>query len=75
MMAFEVGGVPTTTLIGTDQNNLNWTVNHATSEFSLPLILITSLTSISDTQLMLSVVDSNGSAGGIPPRLYTVVSE
>lgn len=24
---------------------------------------------------MLSVVDSQGSAGGIPPRLYTVVSE
>lgn len=32
MMAFEVNGVPTTTFIGTDENNLTWQVNHAPSE-------------------------------------------
>ncbi|KAI0791341.1 hypothetical protein C8Q75DRAFT_73715 [Abortiporus biennis] len=29
MMAFKFGGVPTTTLIGSDATNLSWTVNHA----------------------------------------------
>lgn len=57
MMAFEVGGVPTTTLVGTDEKSLSWTVNHAPN-----------------AQLMLGMVDSNGSSGGIPPKLYTVVT-
>jgi hypothetical protein len=56
-MAFEVGGVPTTTLVGTDEKSLSWTVNHAPN-----------------AQLMLGMVDSNGSSGGIPPKLYSVVT-
>ncbi|KAF4583908.1 hypothetical protein EYR40_002406 [Pleurotus pulmonarius] len=55
MRSFEVGGLPMTTLIGTDENDLRWTVTH-------PL----------DKQLMLVVVDANGSSGGVPTRLFTV---
>jgi len=57
MMAFVVGGTPQTTLLGTNETDLHWTVDQPV-----------------DSQLMLSVVDSQGSAGGIPPRLYTVVT-
>ncbi|KAJ7730876.1 hypothetical protein DFH07DRAFT_848241 [Mycena maculata] len=57
MMAFPVNGTPTTTLIGTDESNLAWTVDQ-------PL----------GSQLLLDVVDSTGSAGGIPPNLFTVVA-
>ncbi|KAJ7595332.1 hypothetical protein C8J56DRAFT_775523, partial [Mycena floridula] len=28
MMAFEIGGIPTTTLLGSDVSNLRWTVDH-----------------------------------------------
>ncbi|KAF8990709.1 hypothetical protein BDQ17DRAFT_1371570 [Cyathus striatus] len=57
MMAFAVGGTPTTTLIGTDNKTLNWQPTHAPG-----------------TTLMLSVVDSTMSAGGVPPSLYTVIA-
>ncbi|KAF8193736.1 hypothetical protein BJ912DRAFT_960300 [Pholiota molesta] len=55
MIAFAIGKTPVTTFIGTDQNNLNWTV-----------------TEPAGSQLALSVVDANGSAGGIQPRMFTV---
>ncbi|KAJ7595329.1 hypothetical protein C8J56DRAFT_775704, partial [Mycena floridula] len=29
MMAFEIGGIPTTTLLGSNVSNLKWTVDHA----------------------------------------------
>lgn len=57
MIAFEVGGTPRTTLLGVENDNLNWLVDHPVG-----------------TQLLLSVVDANGSAGGIPPQLYQVVT-
>jgi len=57
MLAFEVGGTPRTTLLGTDESSLTWLVDHPVG-----------------TQLMLSVVDTNGNAGGIPPSLYQVVT-
>ncbi|KAF8170906.1 hypothetical protein K438DRAFT_1982463 [Mycena galopus ATCC 62051] len=53
MMAFAIGGTPSTTLIGTDESNLSWTVNQP---------------------LLLQVVDSQGSSGGVPPNLFTVVA-
>ncbi|KAF9476296.1 hypothetical protein BDN70DRAFT_952076 [Pholiota conissans] len=56
MTAFVVGGTPVTTFIGTDQNNLTWTVTEPVG-----------------SQLVLSVVDANGSAGGIPPNIYKVI--
>ncbi|KAF7335113.1 hypothetical protein MVEN_02262000 [Mycena venus] len=49
MMAFAIGGTPSTTLIGTDESNLSWTVNQP-------------------------VVSSQGSSGGVPPNLFTVVA-
>jgi len=57
MMAFAIGGTPSTTLIGTDESNLSWTVNQPVG-----------------TQLLLTVVDSQGSSGGVPPNLFTVVA-
>ncbi|KAF8970972.1 hypothetical protein BDZ97DRAFT_1410986 [Flammula alnicola] len=56
MIAFAVGGTPVTTFIGTDENNLSWTVTQPVG-----------------SQLVLSVVDANGSAGGIPPRILNVI--
>lgn len=32
LMAFEVGGIPTTNFAGTDPNSLNWQVNHQAGE-------------------------------------------
>ncbi|KJA15460.1 hypothetical protein HYPSUDRAFT_149061 [Hypholoma sublateritium FD-334 SS-4] len=50
MIAFSVGGTPTTTLIGTDESNLSWTITEPAGD----------------------VVDANGSAGGVQPRIFTV---
>ncbi|KAK7018624.1 hypothetical protein R3P38DRAFT_2983573 [Favolaschia claudopus] len=58
MLAFPVGsGTPSTTLIGTDESKLSWTVNQPVG-----------------SQLLLTVVDSQGSSGGVPPNLFTVVA-
>ncbi|EDR06205.1 uncharacterized protein LACBIDRAFT_300446 [Laccaria bicolor S238N-H82] len=57
MMAFAVGGKPTTTLIGTDANSLSWTVTQPVG-----------------TRLMLSLVDAQSSAGGIPADIYEVTA-
>jgi hypothetical protein len=57
MIAFAVGGTPVTTFIGTDENNLSWTVTEPVG-----------------SRLVLSVVDANGSAGGIPPQILTVIA-
>ncbi|KAJ7143982.1 hypothetical protein C8R44DRAFT_564898, partial [Mycena epipterygia] len=51
MIAFAVGGAPTTTLIGTNESGLSWTVDHT---------------------LLLGVVDSEGTTGGIGELLYQV---
>ncbi|KAF9492395.1 hypothetical protein BDN71DRAFT_1473847 [Pleurotus eryngii] len=57
MRSFELGGLPTTTLIGTDENDLRWTVTHPLGK-----------------ELMLVVVDANGSSGGVPTRLFKVTA-
>ncbi|KAJ7186745.1 hypothetical protein C8R46DRAFT_279075 [Mycena filopes] len=57
MVALAIGGTPTTSLIGTEENNLNWVVNQPIG-----------------TQMLLEVVDANGSSGGVPPSLFTVVA-
>ncbi|KAF9039345.1 hypothetical protein BJ165DRAFT_381908 [Panaeolus papilionaceus] len=57
MISLAVGGTPQTSFIGTDENNLLWTVTHAPG-----------------TRLILQVVDANGSAGGIPPRIFDVIA-
>ncbi|KAF7329007.1 hypothetical protein MVEN_02530800 [Mycena venus] len=62
MMAFAIGGTPSTTLIGTDESNLQWTVNQPVGK------------SFERSQLLLQVVDSQGSSGGVPPNLFTVVA-
>jgi len=56
MISFAVGATPQTTFIGTDENNLSWTVTQAVG-----------------SQLVLSVVDADGSAGGVPPQILTVI--
>ncbi|KAJ7143973.1 hypothetical protein C8R44DRAFT_558263, partial [Mycena epipterygia] len=55
MIAFAVGGAPTTTLIGTNESELKWTVDHPVG-----------------TRLLLGVVDSKGTSGGIDAPLYQV---
>jgi len=57
MTAFAIGGTPTTTLIGTSEDTLAWTVDHPIG-----------------TQLLLTVVDANGSSGGVGPSLFTVTA-
>ncbi|CAA7263778.1 unnamed protein product [Cyclocybe aegerita] len=57
MIAFLIGGAPITTLIGTDEDSLSWTV-----------------TAPVGSRLALSVVDANGSAGGLPPTIYEVIA-
>ncbi|KAJ7119480.1 hypothetical protein C8R44DRAFT_788157 [Mycena epipterygia] len=57
MVAFAIDGTPSTTLIGTSEDNLNWEVNQPVG-----------------AQLLLEVVDSQGSSGGVPPNLFTVVA-
>lgn len=57
LIAFELGGVPTTTMVGSDPNNLSWQVTHARG-----------------ATLMLTMVDSNKSTGGIPPNLFNVTA-
>jgi len=57
MIAFAVGATPVTTLIGTDENDLSWTVTQPVG-----------------SKLILSVVDANGSAGGIPPQILSVIA-
>ncbi|KAJ6550261.1 hypothetical protein B0H19DRAFT_910208, partial [Mycena capillaripes] len=57
MIAFAVDGAPLTTFIGTNSRNLTWKVLH-------PPELC--------TQLLLGVVDSQGTSGGIDAPLYTV---
>ncbi|KAG2018599.1 hypothetical protein CC2G_008020 [Coprinopsis cinerea AmutBmut pab1-1] len=56
MIAYEVEGTPQTSLIGTDNRTLEYTVTHPVG-----------------SRLILNVVDSTASGGGIPPQLYTVV--
>jgi len=56
MIAFALGGTPVTTLIGSDESKLSWTVTQPVG-----------------SKLVLSVVDANGSAGGVTPRIMTVI--
>jgi len=44
MIAFAVGGTPITTLIGTDENNLNWTITHPVGASILACYLAHQLT-------------------------------
>ncbi|PPQ90492.1 hypothetical protein CVT25_014775 [Psilocybe cyanescens] len=57
MISFAVGSTPQTAFIGTDANNLSWTVTHPAG-----------------SRLILSVVDSTGSAGGIAQQIFNVVA-
>jgi hypothetical protein len=56
MISFPIGGIPITTPIGSEPDNLSWTVTHPAG-----------------SQLLLSVVDSTGGAGGVPTQLLTVI--
>ncbi|CCM00033.1 uncharacterized protein FIBRA_02059 [Fibroporia radiculosa] len=57
LIAFEAGGIPTTSMIGSEPSQLRWQVGHRR-----------------ESALMLSMVDSNGSAGGISPTLFNVTA-
>ncbi|GJE96424.1 hypothetical protein PsYK624_126210 [Phanerochaete sordida] len=57
MLAFEPGGVPTTSMIGHDRSNLWWQANHQRG-----------------SSLMLTMIDSNGSTGGVPQPLYDMTA-
>lgn len=76
MISLAVGGTPQTSFIGTDENNLLWTVTHAPGElFPNVASRFTLNASNVGTRLILQVVDANGSAGGIPPRIFDVIGE
>ncbi|OBZ72846.1 hypothetical protein A0H81_07009 [Grifola frondosa] len=56
LLAFELGGVPTTTALGSNVSQLApWQVNHRIG-----------------ASLLLTVVDGDGNIGGFPPNLFTV---
>ncbi|KZS94132.1 hypothetical protein SISNIDRAFT_549342 [Sistotremastrum niveocremeum HHB9708] len=48
MVAYEVNGIATTSLIGTDPSDLSWEVNH-----------------VKESNVLLEVIDANGSSGGV----------
>lgn len=77
MIAFAVGKTPVTTLIGTDENNLSWTITDPVGELNCSLSFSSHFLNIEmvGSELVLSVVDANGSAGGIPPRPFTVIGD
>ncbi|KZT01644.1 uncharacterized protein LAESUDRAFT_752523 [Laetiporus sulphureus 93-53] len=57
LIAFELGGVPTTRMVGPDASKLYWQVGHREG-----------------SMLMLTMVDSNHSTGGVSPTLYNVTA-
>jgi hypothetical protein len=75
-MGLEAGGFSTTSLVGTDRNNLSWQVNHAAGRAHhithAYYILQSTLTG---TQLLLSMADANGNPGEMATALYTVTRE
>ncbi|KAH9911034.1 hypothetical protein B0H21DRAFT_775099 [Amylocystis lapponica] len=56
-VAFELEGVPTTTMVGSNLTELSWQVTHRAG-----------------STLMLTMMDSNGSTGGIGPSFYNVTA-
>jgi hypothetical protein len=70
-MAFEPGGISTTTFIGTNRTNLNWQVNHAAGRFHYSLNTTATYVHLG-IQLLLSMVDAVGNPGGTS-QLYTVI--
>ena len=75
MLAFELGGVPTTSMIGADLNNLQWQVNHARGTHDNQTLSCAPLTIYTGSALMLALVDSKGNNGGVQPVLYNVTGE
>lgn len=74
MISFPIGGIPVSTPIGSDPDNLSWKVTHPAgkcdnyySSHERCLILHPG------SKLLLSVVDSTGGAGGVPTQLPTVI--
>ncbi|GJE96423.1 hypothetical protein PsYK624_126200 [Phanerochaete sordida] len=57
MLAFESGGISTSSQIGYDPANLWWQVNHKQG-----------------SSLVLAIVDSNHSTGGVPQNVFTVTA-
>lgn len=75
MAAFEAGGVPTVTLVGTTTSNLSWQVRHrrSTTKLSSRRHRKADIGSSLDSSLILAVIDSNNTSGGTPAYFYTVV--
>jgi hypothetical protein len=77
MNMIALGGTPETTMIGTDVNDLFWTLDQQTAgelELTCKVFLLTCLLT-SGTQLLLQVLDSKGTSGGVASLKYNVISE
>ncbi|KZT05298.1 uncharacterized protein LAESUDRAFT_750736 [Laetiporus sulphureus 93-53] len=57
LIAFELGGVPTTRMVGSNASELYWQVGHREG-----------------SALMITMVDSNDSTGGVSPTLHIVTA-
>ncbi|KAF8519801.1 hypothetical protein BU17DRAFT_65803 [Hysterangium stoloniferum] len=71
MFAYEGSSITTVQTLGSDPQNLLWTVDHPAGEYHVnhaPL----SADVIPGATLLLSMADANGNAGGVGPNLLTV---
>jgi hypothetical protein len=75
MLGHEVGGTSRMTHIGDNETSLVWTVDHPVGTYAYAYCTPLNPHEFIGTQLMLNVVDAQGSSGGIPPQLFTVVSK
>lgn len=74
MFAFEPGGVPTTSPVGINASSLSWQVKHrrGTSPAIVYFASKSNHIRASGAALMLTMMDSNNTIGGVSPTLYTV---
>ena len=76
LYAFEVGGVPTVTLVGSDLTNMLWTAAHKRGrDFHIQkhrIYVNISICAFSGAQLMLTMMDSQNNTGGVLPNLFTI---
>ena len=76
LFAFEVGGIPTAQMVGSDPANLTWIANYRQGEGCVPNCVhvpVANNRGLTGSQLMFTLLDSNSSAGGVPNVLYNMI--
>jgi len=74
MISYGLGGTTVTTLLGSDESKLSWTVTQPVGKLSEHLWRVATK-KLTGSRLILAVVDANGSSGGVTPRVMTVIRE